>query len=106
MVVYLAGKITGDDNYKAKFEKAAQALEELGATVLSPAMLPAGLTNEQYMRIDLAMIDSAERVYFLQDFATSAGATAEFDYCTYVKKPIRMLFNAQIDGTAEIIIND
>lgn len=38
MKVYLAGKITGDPNYREKFAEAAKKLEErAGVTVISPA---------------------------------------------------------------------
>ena len=38
--VYIAGKITGDPDYRAKFEHAAEVLTSVGYTVLSPAILP------------------------------------------------------------------
>lgn len=39
MKVYLAGKITGDPNYREKFAAAAKKLEErAGVTVISPAV--------------------------------------------------------------------
>lgn len=37
MKVYIAGKITGDRRYRAKFREAAKALEEAGHVVLNPA---------------------------------------------------------------------
>lgn len=41
MKVYLAGKITGDPNYREKFAAAAKKLEErAGVTVISPAVTP------------------------------------------------------------------
>lgn len=44
MKVYLAGKITGDQNYREKFAAAAKKLEErAGVTVISPAVTPEGL---------------------------------------------------------------
>lgn len=44
MKVYLAGKITGDPNYREKFAAAAKKLaERAGVTVISPAVTPEGL---------------------------------------------------------------
>lgn len=41
MKVYLAGKITGDPNYREKFAAAVKKLEErAGVTVISPAVTP------------------------------------------------------------------
>lgn len=54
MKVYLAGKITGDPNYREKFAAAAKKLEErAGVTVISPAVTPEGLKKADYMRIAL-----------------------------------------------------
>ena len=59
MKVYIAGKITGDRRYRAKFREAAKALEEAGHVVLNPATLPDGLDDVDYMRICMAMVDAA-----------------------------------------------
>lgn len=45
MKIYIAGKITGDKRYKAKFAAAAKNLQTAGHVVLNPATLPAGLTD-------------------------------------------------------------
>lgn len=61
MKVYLAGKITGDSNYREKFAAAAKKLEErAGVTVISPAVTPEGLKKADYMRICFAMLESAD----------------------------------------------
>lgn len=91
MKVYLAGKITGDKNYRAKFEAAEKMLEEEGHIVINPAVLPEGLTKADYMRICMAMIDSADVAVFLPDFRDSYGARIEFYYCEYIEKEIRYL---------------
>lgn len=86
-VVYIAGPITGVDKYWEAFERAEDDLSALGYIPLSPARLPGGLTNAQYMRIDLAMIDSADAVLFLPGFSDSTGAQLEHEYCEYIDKP-------------------
>ena len=58
--VYIAGKITGDKNYREKFAKAEQALTAMGHCVLNPVNLPFGMEQGDYMRICFAMIDCAE----------------------------------------------
>jgi hypothetical protein len=85
-IVYLSGPITGVPNYWEAFEKAEDYLTSLGWAVLSPAKHPQGLTNEQYMRIDLAMIDVADVVLFLPGWEDSLGARLERNYCTYTNK--------------------
>ena len=49
--IYIAGKITGDKRYKAKFAAAEKNLQAAGHVVLNPATLPAGLEQADYMRI-------------------------------------------------------
>ncbi len=86
-VVYIAGPITGVEEYWKPFEKAEDNLTALGYIPLSPARLPQGMTNAQYMRICFAMIDSADAVLVLGG-VYSDGVQAEWDYCRYIGKPI------------------
>ena len=86
MKAYLAGKITGDPNYREKFRWAQEELEGQGFTVLSPEKLPEGMSTADYMRICLAMIDSADVVAFLPDYKESRGAQLEWSWCQYVGK--------------------
>lgn len=77
MIVYLAGKITGDPAYRAKFADAEMVLRELGHTVLNPAMLPDGLEYAAYLLIDEQMLRAADAVCLLPDWRQSAGARQE-----------------------------
>ena len=87
MKIYIAGKITGDKQYKAKFGAAAKALKAAGHVVLNPATLPAGLTDADYMRIGMAMLDTADQVVFLPGYKESKGAMVEWAYCQRIGKP-------------------
>lgn len=76
--VYIAGRITGDPNYKVKFDAAKKYLQSAGYAVLSPADLPQeGFTYEQYMRICKAMLLECGTVFLLPDWAESPGAGKE-----------------------------
>lgn len=86
MKVYIAGKITGDRRYRAKFREAAMALEAAGHVVLNPATLPDGLTDADYMRICMAMVDAADLAVFLPDYRESRGAMVEWAYCQRIGK--------------------
>lgn len=86
-VVYIAGPITGVENYWEAFEQAEEDLDSLGYIPLSPSRLPKGMTNEQYTRIDFAMIDSADAVLFLEGWERSEGSCLEYQYCKYIGKP-------------------
>jgi nucleoside 2-deoxyribosyltransferase len=76
--VYLAGKITGDPNYKEKFERARKLLEGAGFIALTPSVLPSvGFEYAAYIRMAAAMLDECEAVCFLPDWRESNGAMYE-----------------------------
>ncbi|MBP5361907.1 MAG: DUF4406 domain-containing protein [Ruminococcus sp.] len=87
-VVYLAGKIDGDPNYKEKFRKAAEQLESRGYIVLNPATLPEGMSKEKYMPICLAMLNQADIILLLSDYEESPGARIELNYANYQNKEL------------------
>ena len=89
MKIYIAGKISGDPNYKNKFSVAADAVSAAyeGAVILNPADHPEGLSAAEYMRLCFAEIDMADMVMFLPDYKGSSGAQLELAYCRYTGKP-------------------
>lgn len=86
MKIYIAGKITGDKGYKAKFREEERRLTAAGHIVLNPATLPAGLTPADYMRVCFAMMEVADVILFLPDYQESQGAMLEWAWCRYVGK--------------------
>lgn len=68
MKVYLAGKITGDPGYRAKFRAARERVEWMGHIALDPSVLPEGMETADYMRICTAMLDSADAIGLLRDW--------------------------------------
>lgn len=97
MKIYIAGKISGDPIYRARFEAAENAVKEMykdkSPVVLNPAILPDGLTQEDYMQITNAMLRSADIAVFLPNSHESEGAMIEWRWCKKVGKPYRFLFD-------------
>ncbi len=88
--IYIAGKITGDPDYKAKFKAAADAYKKEGYIVLNPSWMPQGMQPADYMRICFAMIDTADVVAFLPGYELSSGAQLELQYCFYTDKATKL----------------
>lgn len=87
-VVYIAGPITGRENYEENFLDMEFELARMGNIIaLSPAALPPGMSRAQYMRICFAMIDCADAVILLDRWQQSEGARLERQYCAYIGKP-------------------
>ena len=80
---YIAGPMSGypDANRDAFMTEAARQTEQ-GHIVLNPAIWPDGLTQAEYMQLDLAMVMVAERIVMLPDWRDSAGACAEHALAT------------------------
>lgn len=76
--VYLAGKITGDPNYRQKFRAARRELERAGFIVLDPSILPyPAFEYEAYMIIGAVILDQCDAACFLGDWEDSNGARRE-----------------------------
>ena len=96
--IYIAGKITGDTNYRSKFAKISKRYRSSGFAVINPALLPAGMINEDYAEICFGMLNAADMVVFLPDFTDSCGAKLEMAYCQYIMKPMEFLEETTVDS--------
>lgn len=87
-VIYIAGPITGHEDYIERFCEAQLHLERQGFVVLNPADLPAGMPADRYMPICLAMLEQADAVYMLRGWEDSNGAGIEYLLAEYQGKEI------------------
>lgn len=114
MTIYIAGGITGVEDYKARFAAAQRMLLREGEdrldsaarcygtpradTVLNPAELPEGWPGKVYMDVCLAMIRAADLVVFLPGWEQSRGASLEMQYCRYQVKPVYKIEQEELAG--------
>ena len=88
-VIYISGKMTGLLDWgRDKFFAAEKKLLEKGAVVLNPARLPAGMPQERYMPICMAMLDQSDVIVRLDNWMESFGAQLERAYADYQGKEI------------------
>lgn len=86
MRVYLSGPITGVENYRENFRNAAERLRADGIMdIINPAELCEVLplesaTWEEYLSIDMHLIDLAQCLVLLPGWRESKGAQREYGY--------------------------
>ena len=85
MTVYISGAITDAPDFKDRFKEAEKHLRELGFNVINPAGLQDNVTvgdftHSDYMNICVALLELSDCVYFLDNWESSGGATAEFQH--------------------------
>lgn len=83
MRIYISGATTGQANYLRNFMKAQEALEKNGHSAVNPTWLEhvaRDLTYEEYMKIDLALLDMCDAIYMLQGWQESKGANREYGF--------------------------
>ena len=86
--IYIAGKISGLENYREVFEKAEDKLLTEGNEVMNPAVLGEGFDYKAYMPICLAMLEACDTVFMLKNWEDSKGAKVEHEYAKIQGKKI------------------
>lgn len=104
--VYLSGKITGDSNYRQKFNAKTEDLLSYGYVVFNPAVLPDGFEYEDYMDLDLLILSRCDAIFLLRDWKSSPGAKREVEEAKRLGLQILTeddlveLFRKKVDKTA------
>ena len=113
--IYIAGKITGNPNYREDFTIGTVAVlkkirgtygRNLPVTLMLPSTEPKGLTNRHYMRISLARIDECDIVAFLPNWKDSEGALLEEDYARYISKKMMFISEQEMESTRREVWGD
>ena len=83
-MIYISGKVSGTDDYMERFAKAEKELTERGFSVINPVkmddVLPKCCSYEDFMKIDLALLEMCEGIYMLKGWEKSCGANREYGY--------------------------
>lgn len=90
-IVYLSGRITGNENYKQDFASAERFLTQMGYIVLNPAEILKDLgelTYEQCMQICYRLVDIADIIFMVSGWQKSKGANAELSYAKSLGKKV------------------
>ena len=82
MKLYISGKVTGEKDYKSKFERGESEVEIMGHIPYNPAkiQLPEEASYEEYMHMCFAMLDICDGIYMLNNWQESKGANREIGY--------------------------
>ena len=82
MRVYISGKITGTDDYHARFANAHTKLVASGHMVIDPvevcSSLPRDMKHAEYMSVCIPLLMLADAVYMLKGWEQSLGARVEY----------------------------
>ena len=99
MKIYIAGKITGDKNYREKFNAVEKLLASQGYSVMNPARLGnyPGFSWEEYMGVSTSMQRICDAVVFLPDWQESRGAKLEMKTAESLEQKIFLWFSVN-DG--------
>jgi len=88
--IYVSGKISGDDDYRAKFHAAALRLSAAGYRVLNPASITESAWKAA-MREALTLMLGADGVAALPDWYESRGAKIEARLACDLGIPVKTL---------------
>lgn len=97
--VYVSGAITGEENYKEHFARGTKALYNKGFEVVNPAIMDFVLpsaTYEEYMKIDLQLLDMCDAIYMLNNWESSRGANREYGYA--LAKGMEIMYEPEATG--------
>lgn len=99
MKIYIAGKITGDPNYREKFDAVEKLLASQGYSVMNPARLGnyPGFSWEEYMGVSTSMQRICDAVVFLPDWQESRGSKLEMKTAESLGQKIFLWFSVD-DG--------
>lgn len=96
MRIYISGPIRNTSDYMERFARAEMRMKALGYDVINPTCLSAvysGLTDEEYLKIDLELLSCCDAIYMQDGYTKSVGAMAEWRLAK--KLGLRMIYEEE-----------
>lgn len=92
---FISGAITGTEDYIERFSQAEVELREEGLLPINPTrfsqhLLDAEFSWDEFMDITMSLLKQCTRIYMLEGWRNSRGATAEFKYAASHQYEITM----------------
>lgn len=93
MKIYISGPMEGMEDYLENFREAEEVLLEMGHVVVNPARLDKvvkgiGLSREDYLELDLKLLEWCDAIVMLDGWQRSRGCNREYGYAVGTKKKI------------------
>lgn len=104
--IYLAGPITGNDGYRELFGRWEEYFRGEGYTVLNPAVLPEGMTPEEYMTICFVVLEIADAIALLPGYEGSRVALLEATFARYADKPEIIATEEMLGAESPAVLTD
>jgi len=86
-IVYISGPITGTEDWRERFNAAEKYLKWMGYLVFNPATISEFFIRESkdqfeyedFMDIDLILVEKCTKLYMLKGWQNSKGASREYE---------------------------
>lgn len=84
MKIYISGPVRGKVDYAEDFFESEKMLKGEGHEVVNPIrlmdMLPKGLTDEEFLELDMMLLKHCDTIYLLPGWRDSCGCNREYGY--------------------------